>query len=81
MTGNSEGLCKGSRRTTRLAIAAMCAAALSVTQAQVLEKLRMTIPVQACFASPIIEFAVTRGKSEWFANTAKGEDPPSLFPA
>lgn len=32
----------------------------------------------ACFASPTVELAVSRGKSEWFVNNAKGEDP--LFP-
>lgn len=32
----------------------------------------------ACFASPVVELAVSRGKSEWFVNNAKAEDP--LFP-
>lgn len=28
-----------------------------------------------CFASPVVELAVSRGKSEWFINNAQGEDP------
>jgi|GEM_PF-359512 len=31
-----------------------------------------------CFASPVVEIAVSRGQSEWFVNNALGED--SLFP-
>jgi len=31
-----------------------------------------------CFASPVVEIAVSRGQSEWFVNNALAEDP--LFP-